>query len=295
MIYRLRLWFFLIKRFLKRQPPIRLVIVGVAIILAAAFSIEALTRPAPSPYVAAEIAAIRDRGVLRVAVRSDLPGFAYKDPVSGEWSGLEIAVARAVARAVFNGEERLEIIETSSRALSRLNSGEADIVFALLTNTSTSYAYTGAYYTDAYALMANTGSGLFSLNDLSGKRIGVVQDIDAASLNEPPALGALAAWGESVGWGRNSYSFAVYASYPELMDSLNARTVDAALMPAALMPKYFDQAKTAIPEAVSQIGYCAAMLRGESGLAAIASAAIEAMHESGELESLRLQYQLPKF
>ncbi len=297
MFYRLRLWFHLLKRFLKKQPPIRLVLVGVALILAAALFVEALTRPDPSPYVAEEIAEIRDRGVLRVAVRTDLPGFAYKDPISGEWSGIEIAAARAVARAIFDGEERLEFIESTSRALSRLNAEEADIVFALLSGANTSYAYTGAYYTDAYALMTLSGSGLTSLSALAGKKVGVVQDIDAplAELDKPPALNALAAWAKSAGWGDNSYSFVVYASYPELMDGLDARAVDAALMPAALMPKFFDQTKTAISEAVSQISYCAAVRRSESGLAAIATAAIESMRESGELESLRVQYQLPLF
>ncbi len=295
MFYRLRLWLHLFNRFLKRQPPIRLVLVGVALILAGALFVEAVTRPEPSPYVAAEIAEIRDRGVLRVAVRSDLLGFSYRDQVSGEWSGYEIAVARAVARAIFDGEERLEFVESTSRALSRLDADEADIVFALLPNTVSGYAYTGAYYTDAYALMTASESGLTSLASLSGKRVGVVQDIDSPRLDEPPALIALASWARSAGWGENSYTFVVYASYPELMDSLNARIVDAALMPAALMPKYFDQAKNAVPEAVSQIGYCAAVRRTESGLAAIASAAIEAMRESGELEGLRVQFQLPQF
>ncbi len=295
MIYRLRLWFHLLKRFMKKQPPIRLVMVGVALILIAVLIIEAVTRPEPSPYVAAEVAEIRDRGVLRAAVRTDLPGFAYKDPVSGEWSGIEIAAARAVSRAIFDGEERLEFVETTSRALSWLNAEQADIVFALLPDTNTSYAYTASYYTDAYALMTIADSGLTTLSALSGKRVGVVQGIDAAKLDEPPALTALSSWGKSAGWGINSYAFSIYASYPELMDALETRMVDAALMPAALMPKYFDQTKTAITEAVSNIGYCAAVRRSEGGLAAIASAAIESMRESGELESLRIQYQLPLF
>ncbi len=292
MFYRLKFWLNGLKRFVAKQPPIRLIIAGAVVLLAAALFIEGVTRPAPSPYVAAEIAEIRDHGVLRVAVRADLPGFAYKDPETGEWSGVEIDVARAVARAIFDGAEQLEFVESTSRALSHINNDAADIVFAQLTDTNTSYAYTGAYYTDAYAVMTPAGSPLTTLTSLSGRTIGIVQDMDAPDLDKPPALTALTEWGASAGYG---YTFRFFASYPELMEGLSAQAVDAALMPAALVPKYYDETKAAIPEAVSQLGYCAAVRRTETGLAAIASAAIEELRASGELERLRGQYQLPQF
>ncbi len=292
MFYRLKFWLNSIKRFASKQSPIRLILAVAAVLLAAALIVEGATRPAPSPYVAAEIAEIRDRGVLRVAVRADLPGFAFKDPETGEWSGVEVEAARAIAAAVFGGEEQLEFIESTSRALAHIDNDEADVVFAQLPDTNTRYAYTGAYYTDAYAVMTLAGSQLTSLGALAGSTIGVAQDLSAAKLDEPPAMLALAAWGEGYG---HAYTFKLYGSYPELMEALSARAVDAALLPAAYVPKYYGEGRTALTEAISQIGYCAAVRSAETGLRQIASAAIEALRESGELERMRERYQLPRF
>jgi beta-glucosidase/6-phospho-beta-glucosidase/beta-galactosidase/ABC-type amino acid transport substrate-binding protein len=44
---------------------------------------------------------IQDRGYIVAAVKQDVPGFGYRDPATGEWSGLEIDLARAIARQIF--------------------------------------------------------------------------------------------------------------------------------------------------------------------------------------------------
>jgi beta-glucosidase/6-phospho-beta-glucosidase/beta-galactosidase/ABC-type amino acid transport substrate-binding protein len=44
---------------------------------------------------------IKARGHLVVAVKEDVPGFGYRDPQTGELSGLEIDLARAIAQEVF--------------------------------------------------------------------------------------------------------------------------------------------------------------------------------------------------
>jgi beta-glucosidase/6-phospho-beta-glucosidase/beta-galactosidase/ABC-type amino acid transport substrate-binding protein len=50
---------------------------------------------------------IQNRGHLLAAVRDDVPGFGFRDPVTGEWSGLEIDLARAVAQRIFGDPERV--------------------------------------------------------------------------------------------------------------------------------------------------------------------------------------------
>jgi beta-glucosidase/6-phospho-beta-glucosidase/beta-galactosidase/ABC-type amino acid transport substrate-binding protein len=48
---------------------------------------------------------IQDRGYVVAGVRDDAPGFGYVDPSSGELSGLEIDLARALARRIFGASE----------------------------------------------------------------------------------------------------------------------------------------------------------------------------------------------
>ena len=45
----------------------------------------------------ADVQAIVDRGVLRVGVKTDVPGFGYQDVLSEEYSGLEIDLAKKIA------------------------------------------------------------------------------------------------------------------------------------------------------------------------------------------------------
>jgi beta-glucosidase/6-phospho-beta-glucosidase/beta-galactosidase/ABC-type amino acid transport substrate-binding protein len=50
---------------------------------------------------------IQDRGYIVVAVKQDVPGFGYFDQASGEWSGLEIDLARAIAKQIFGDSGRV--------------------------------------------------------------------------------------------------------------------------------------------------------------------------------------------
>ena len=50
---------------------------------------------------------IRRRGYLVVAVKSDVVGLGYRDPNSGQYSGLEIDLAREVARVIFGDPSRV--------------------------------------------------------------------------------------------------------------------------------------------------------------------------------------------
>ena len=47
-----------------------------------------------------DVQAIIDRGVLRVGVKSDVIGFGYQDPLTGDYSGMEIDLAQMIADAL---------------------------------------------------------------------------------------------------------------------------------------------------------------------------------------------------
>ena len=60
---------------------------------------------------------IKQRGYLVVAVKDDVPGFGSRDPQTGEWSGLEIDLARAIARDIFGdpGKVRFRPVQDRQR------------------------------------------------------------------------------------------------------------------------------------------------------------------------------------
>ena len=64
---------------------------------AAASSAAGSTAAASTTEWPEDVQEIVDRGVLRVGVKNAVPGFGYQDPLTGEYSGLEIDLANKIA------------------------------------------------------------------------------------------------------------------------------------------------------------------------------------------------------
>ncbi|NDJ23217.1 family 1 glycosylhydrolase [Nostoc sp. B(2019)] len=65
---------------------------------------SAPNKPLPKPV----LRRIQDRGYLIVAVKDNVPGFGYRDPETGEFSGLEIDLARALAKQIFGDPSKVK-------------------------------------------------------------------------------------------------------------------------------------------------------------------------------------------
>ncbi len=58
---------------------------------------------------------IQERGYIIIAVKDNVPGFSYRDPKTGEFSGLEIDLARAVAQQIFNNPTKVKFKPTKTQ------------------------------------------------------------------------------------------------------------------------------------------------------------------------------------
>jgi len=50
---------------------------------------------------------IKTRGHLIVGISSDIPGFGYRDPKTGEWRGIEVDLARAIAQEILGNPDKV--------------------------------------------------------------------------------------------------------------------------------------------------------------------------------------------
>ena len=50
---------------------------------------------------------IKRRGHLVVGISSDVPGFGYRDPETGKWSGIEVDLARQIAQEILGDPEKI--------------------------------------------------------------------------------------------------------------------------------------------------------------------------------------------
>src|SRR6266446_1151446 len=79
---------------------------------------EASTSPGsggPSGRKKTVLERIKARGYLVVAVREDAPGLGYRDPATGERSGLEIDLARAIAQEICGDPDKIKFRSVQTR------------------------------------------------------------------------------------------------------------------------------------------------------------------------------------
>ena len=121
--------------------------------------------------------AIKDRGVLRVGVKDDVPGFGLYNTETQAYEGLEIELAKMIAGDLLGDESKVEFTAVTAATRGQLvDSGDIDMAISTFTITEErkqSYNFSTAYYTDAVTVMVKKDAGINTLADLDGKTVGV--------------------------------------------------------------------------------------------------------------------------
>ena len=123
---------------------------------------------------------IKERGVLSVGIQSDVKGLSYRDPQSGELSGLEVVLANNIAREL-EVKPHLVVVTAASRT-ELLDQGIVDLVLATFTITkerAQHWDFSPAYYNDEIAVLVPSGTAT-EIKDVLGMRIGVAVKSDTA-------------------------------------------------------------------------------------------------------------------
>lgn len=233
----------------------------------------------------ADIKAIKDRGVLRVGVKLDVPKFGYKDPKTGKIDGFEIDIAKAVAKSILGDENKIELQGVTAKTRGPLlDSGDIDLVAATFTITDErkkSYNFSDPYFTDGVGLLVKKSSGITSLNGLNGKTIGVAQSSTSKKAVQDEATK------EGI-----KVKFLEFGTYPEIKSALDAGRVDCFSVDGAILYGYLDDSTTILPDRFSPQNYGVASKKGNDGLAKVVNDTISSMKQSGDLDKLITKWGL---
>ncbi len=262
-------------------------IMGLSLLFAAGCGDSTATTKSSSDASAesADIKAVKDRGVLKVGVKVDVPKFGFKDPATGKVDGMEIDIAKALAKKILGDENKIEVQPVTAKTRGPLlDNGEVDYVIATFTITDErkqSYNFSEPYFKDGVALLVKKDAGITDLTGLNGKKIGVAQSATSkkALLDE-------------IKQQNLKIDILEFGTYPEIKTALDSGRIDCFSVDAAILAGYLDDSTVILPARYSPQLYGVASKKSNEGLAKVANDSVTEMQSSGELDKIITKWGL---
>lgn len=262
-------------------------------------SSAAATGEAAGEALGADTQAIVDRGVLRVGVKNAVVGFGYQDPATGEYSGMEIELAKKLAEQLGVDVEFTTV--TAATRTELLDSGDIDCVLATFTITDErkeSWDFTTPYYTDYVTVLVEDADGITSLADLQGKVVGVSSgSTSARSLVEAMIEGGVI---EGTGFSADTFdpatwtegvTFQQFDDYPAISTALSAGTVDAFCVDKSILAVYKTEGRSYIDDQFAPQEYGIATKKG-SDFSTYCNDFVEACLADGTIDGYISEFNL---
>lgn len=232
-----------------------------------------------------DVAAIKKRGTLRVGVKLDVPGFGYEDPDTGQMEGMEVELARQLAKEITGSEKNVEFVGVSAKTRGPLlDNGEIDMVIATFTITDErklSYNFTTPYFTDQVGFLVRKEDGYTDLASLNGKTIGVAQS--ATTKQSITAEGAK---------DDLSFEYAEFGPYPMLKLALSAGRIDAFSVDKSILLGYVDDNTEILDIGFSPQEYGIASKLTNKDLATYLDDAIKRYQEDGTMAKILAKWNI---
>lgn len=258
---------------------------GMSIMMAGCSSSQPTTSTGGNTIEAKEIQAIKDRGVLKVGVKVDVPKYGYKNPTTGEIEGFEIDLSKAVAKKILGDESKVEFQGVTAKTRGPLlDNGEIDMVAATFTITEErkkSYNFSDPYMKDGIGLLVKKSLGVSSLKDLDGKTIGVAQSATTKKALE-----------EEANKQGITLKFSELGGYPEIKAALDSGRVDCFAVDAAILNGYVDDSTVILDDRYNPQEYGIASKIDNTELAKVINEVIGEMKSSGEIDKLIKKWEI---
>ena len=152
---------------------------------------------------------IQNEGTLTVGVKDDQPGIGLKDPITGEYTGFDIEIAKLVAARMGVPADRIEFVPIQSAAReAAISNGQVDLVVASYTindKRKQQVSFAGPYFVSGQGLLVRADDNSITGKDsLQGKKVCSVtgstpiQRVRDEGLTEPGNIVELSKYSECV-------------------------------------------------------------------------------------------------
>ena len=140
------------------------------------FAAAALAAGLALPAFSATLDDVKAKGHVQCGVSQGLPGFSNPDQ-SGNWTGIDVDVCRAVAAAVFGDANMVKYTPLSAKErFTALQSGEIDMLsrhtsWTLVRDTALGLDFAGVNFYDGQGFMVRKDLGVKSAMELDGASV----------------------------------------------------------------------------------------------------------------------------
>ncbi len=229
-----------------------------------------------------QIKKIKEAGVLKVGVKQDVPNFGYYSAESNSYEGMEIDIARKIAKSLGVKIEFTAVTAQTREAV--MDNGQVDIVIATYTITperQASYNFSNPYYTDQIGFLVNKSSGINSIKDLNGLTIGVAQGSTTKVAIEKYAKD-----------NNLHFNFVQLGSYPELAISLYAKRIDAFSVDKSILSGYRSKKAKILNEGFNTQSYGIAAKKSNTEITHYINGLLSKWSTDGSLKKIYNKYNL---
>lgn len=238
---------------------------------------------------------IRDNEEFRVAVNNNLQALSIQDENSGEYKGLEPTIANLIAKEIGEDVEVSFIAITPANRESVLESGYADCMIGTYTiseDRKLKYDISSPYFVTNVSLLVNSQSGINSVEDLVGKKIGIILNANSAKelVKYMITKGLIeeSLFDESTFKPQNwndQISFELYESYEAVVDALDKNKIQAFCDDRIILNTFAGEKRKIIKDEFAPQEY-GIVTKQESDLSPFIDGLIRKWHDDGTLESL---------
>ena len=172
-------------------------------------------------------------GELRVGVKMDVPGFGYFNPATRKLEGLEIDLAHTMADLIIGKKDAIHFVTTTGMTKEALLTNEkVDLIIGTYTITEDRrniVNFSRPYYTDEIGFLVLKDSGLRTMEDVSGKTVGVTR-----------ASTAFSAFDKNPDLINGGMTLQAFASYPEIQNALLNGEIDVFSADKSILTGYMN-------------------------------------------------------
>ena len=230
----------------------------------------------------AAIQKIVKKGTLNVGVKQDVPNFGYYSAKTNTYQGMEIDLAKKIAKELKVKVNFTAVTPQTREAL--MDNGTIDMLIATYTindERKASYAISTPYYYDQIGFLVLKDSSINKISDLNGKTIGVSQGASTkAALQEYASANHL------------KFNYVQLGSFPELAVSLYAHRVDAFSVDKSILSGYESKKTKTLKEGFKTQEYGIASSKSNQELIDYTNDLIAKWQKDGSLQKLYDKYHL---